>query len=466
MTRMGSLVLGSLVVLAVTTTACGQAVDRLGNEPAAPVTLRADAPFGHDEVAPYAKEVARASGDLVRIDLSDSAKRTPDVEHDIIELVRSGAVDVGFVGTRAWTSYDVHGFDAFHAPFLVDSYDLERAVLNSSIFDDAGAGLDSLGLTSLGLLPGPLRVAGGLERALTAPADFTGARLAITKSPITESALAALGASATPITPGGDLDGLDGMEAQVSAMPVDGQSAIRVVTGNVVLWPRPISVVVNKERFAGLSPEQQAALRDAVDASADTMFDNLRAGDDETLGNACRNGVRFVEASPDDLLALREAVEPVYASLRADAATAGAIDAISALRTDAEYSLTCPADAAPPVPAAVATEIDGTWTACPTAAEILAAGGLPEETDINVGCTTMHFDRGTFHEEGPGAAGPGAGTYSLTDDHQLVINRANGELFEFTWSLFEDRLALGKPADVKAIAPAPIRAVPWVRQED
>ena len=105
------------------------------------------------------------------------------------------------------------------------------------------------------------------------------------------------------------------------------------------------------------------------------MFNRLRAGDEETIGTACRNGVRFVDASPDALLALRDAVEPVYASLRANAATDSAIDAIDALRTGDRYSVTCPADTTAPAPEARATEIDGSWTACPTEAEIIAVGG-------------------------------------------------------------------------------------------
>jgi TRAP-type C4-dicarboxylate transport system substrate-binding protein len=464
---MRSLVLGSLVALAVTMTACGQAVDRLGNEPATPVVLHAETGFNPDEVAAYARQVARATGDLVRLDVAQAVAKTPAVEDDIIERVRSGALDAAFVGTRAWTAYDIHAFDALHAPFLIDSLDLERAVLQSSILDGAGSGLDALGLTSVGLLPGPLRLPGGRERAFTTPASFSGASLAITKSSISDATLAALGAHAEPIVPGGDIAGLDGIEAQVEAMPLEGPAAVGVVTGNVVLWPRPISVVVNKERFASLPAEQQAALRDAIGASMDTMIDGLRFGDLQLVDSACRNGVRFVQASPDDVKALRAAVEPVYASLRSDAATSTAIDAITALRTGTGDSLACPADAATPVaPATVATAIDGTWSACPTQADILAADGLPDEARINQGCTTMTFDRGTFHEDGAGSAGPAPGTYSLKDDHQLVINRANGEQFEFTWSLFEDRLALGPPANAKAVNPAPIRALPWVRRED
>ena len=76
---------------------------------------------------------------------------------------------------------------------------------------------------------------------------------------------------------------LDGIEAQVQAMQMDGPAAVGVVTGNVVLWPRPISVVVNKERFAALPAEQQAALRDAIGASTDTMIDDLRLGDEQVV---------------------------------------------------------------------------------------------------------------------------------------------------------------------------------------
>ena len=106
------------------------------------------------------------------------------------------------------------------------------------------------------------------------------------------------------------------------------------VTGNVVLWPRPISVVMGRAAFDRLSAEQQAWLRDAVRGSDDEMFRGLRDLDRETIGNACRNGVQFVAAGAADRKALRAAVDPVYASLRADAATSRAIDAILSCRPE------------------------------------------------------------------------------------------------------------------------------------
>ena len=76
----------------------------------------------------------------------------------------------------------------------------------------------------------------------------------------------------------------------------------------------------------------------------------------------------------------------------------------------------------------------------------------------------MSFDEGVFRETGAGAADARPGTYSVEDD-QLTIRRANGELFEFTWSLYQDQLSMGLPASASAVSPAPIRALPWIRQE-
>ncbi len=127
MLRMRSQIFISLAVLAVTLTACGQ--DRVGNVPAAPVTLRAETAFGPDEVSPYVREVARLSDDTVSLDLFESTSKPLDIEAQVVDRVASGSVDIGFVGTRTWAGQDVHAFDALQAPFLIDSYELQQAVL-------------------------------------------------------------------------------------------------------------------------------------------------------------------------------------------------------------------------------------------------------------------------------------------------------------------------------------------------
>ena len=254
MLRMRSQIFISLAVLAVTLAACGQ--DRVGNAPTAPLTLRAETGFGPDEVSPYVRRGRPAVGRHGFAWTCSSRPASPlDIEAQIVDRVASGSLDIGFVGTRTWAGQDVHAFDALQAPFLIDSYELQQAVLEGGIFDETDDSLESLGLVSLGILPGPLRVPAGREGPYVGAADYTGSKIGMSDAAITEATLGALGASAIaiPFEAEGRFEGVDGMEGHVGAVPFDGPGAMRFVTGNVVLWPRPISVVINAERFAGLT---------------------------------------------------------------------------------------------------------------------------------------------------------------------------------------------------------------------
>ena len=294
---------------------------------------------------------------MVSLDVFESTSKPLDIESQVVDRVASGSVDIGFVGTRTWAGKDVHAFDALQAPFLIDSYELQQAVLEGGVIDETDDSLESLGLVSLGVLPGPLRVPAGREGPYVGAADYAGAKIGMSGAAITEATLGALGATAVALLFGTeDVEGVDGMEAHVGAVPFEGPDAMHFVTGNVVLWPRPISVVMNAERFAALTPEQQTWLREAVGDSMDEMIARAQTLDRETLGNACRNGAQFVNASTSDMAGLRAAVEPVYSSLREDQATSRAIDAIEALRSSDGLSLACPATAeASGTPAASAT---------------------------------------------------------------------------------------------------------------
>ena len=197
MLRMRSQIFISLAVLAVTLGACGQ--DRVGNAQTAPLTLRAETGFGPDEVSPYVREVARVSGDTLSVDLFESTSKPIDIEAQIVDRVASGSVDIGFVGTRTWAGQDVHAFDALQAPFLIDSYELQQAVLEGGIFDETDHSLEPLGLVSLGILPGPLRVPAGRGGPYVGAADYTGSKIGMSDAAITEATLRALGASAVAI---------------------------------------------------------------------------------------------------------------------------------------------------------------------------------------------------------------------------------------------------------------------------
>lgn len=109
-----------------------------------------------------------------------------------------------------------------------------------------------------------------------------------------------------------------------------------------------------------------------------------------------------------------------------------------------------------------ATPVDGDWRACPTEAEIVAAGGHLDEAAGNAGCTTLTLRDGVFRESGASASTSIPGSYAV-DGADLTIRRSNGEVFDFSWSLEGEMLSLSVSSKPGAESPAPWLAVPFVR---
>ena len=107
---------------------------------------------------PFAEAVATSTGGTVTIQFEDEVHAGETAyESAIIDDVAAGSFDLGWVAPRPWHAKGVTTFDALMAPFLVDSYALQRAVLESDLEREMLAGLDGTGLVGLGILPGPMR---------------------------------------------------------------------------------------------------------------------------------------------------------------------------------------------------------------------------------------------------------------------------------------------------------------------
>ncbi len=117
-----------------------------------------------------------------------------DVEQQIVGAVTAGDLDLGWVGTRAFAELDVTSFDALTAPFLIDSYALQEAVLGSDIPDRMLAGLDGPQMTGLAVIGGGLRRPIAVEGPLRNPDDFTGITFHGWRSPQNAATIEALGA--------------------------------------------------------------------------------------------------------------------------------------------------------------------------------------------------------------------------------------------------------------------------------
>ena len=168
-TRSGRLstVVGSVLTIGLVVGACAAPPGRgVGSQPAPIVLSLANGNHDHEALKAFADGAAAATGGTVTIEFEDAAHEGEAAyESAIIDDVAAGTYDLGWAAPRPWHAKGVTSFDALMAPFLIDSYALQRAVLESDLEQEMLDGLDGTGLVGLGILPGPLRrVADGRGR--------------------------------------------------------------------------------------------------------------------------------------------------------------------------------------------------------------------------------------------------------------------------------------------------------------
>lgn len=287
-----------------------------------------------EQLARWADQVASLSHGTLRIRFRNGW-RLGEVTYETATIgdIRRGKVDMGWVGARALDRVGVTSFQALLAPMLVDSQELQARVFTEGIPEEMLADLHG-GITGVGVLPGPMRKMLGVAHPFVRPADFAGATVGMQDSGVAAATFAALGARGTRVPSGAELDGLDAIEQQVSSIWGNQyQVDARYLTGNIDLWPRPLVLLVNDDVYAGLSRDQQRALRQAGRAAVAPAIEASRAEDADDVDEVCDTDLQIRQASAEDLQALRDAVDPVYRQLRRDPKTAAWLDRISQLKS-------------------------------------------------------------------------------------------------------------------------------------
>lgn len=468
-----------LTATAALAAACGgTGSDRAGGtEKAKPVVLTfANGNGDTSELDAFAAAVRQLSHGSIRIAFKNDWRHgSTSYEKGVIRDVAAGKADLGWSGARAFDDVGVTSFDALITPLAIDSYALERRVLQDRAL--VGGMLDGLkpaGVVGIGVLPGPMRKPLGVA-PLVRPADYRGRTIALQRSRVGAMALRALGAQPVNLSRGDSIEHFAGAEQQISS--IAGNQYDRVapyLTANVNLWPRPLVLIANGRALARLSASQRKALGDAARVAMPGTLASLLRDEKESVDDICRRGTSFVTATPHDMQELRAAVDPVYTALDGTPATSAALARI------AEMHAELPDAAASEAPvcrrAATAstvgrpTPIDGVYRFHSTAKQLRAIG--TPESDVNpenYGTSRFVFDRGrwTFrHSSGDTAEG----TYTVNGDKFTMITTAGaggvaknkpGEQFTFRWSRFRDLMTL-RPVP-GADSPEVYRVVPWRR---
>jgi TRAP-type C4-dicarboxylate transport system substrate-binding protein len=418
--------------------------------------------------ASFVAAVKRLSDGSLKLDVREGWRFYDlDYERGTITDVVHRDVDLALVGARAWDNAGVTSFRALVAPFLIDSFAYEQRVLESPLVDRMLKGVESRGLVGLALLPGGLRRPLGISRPLVAPRDYQNAAIAIRLGGVAKATFQALGGSSSAFQ-AQQLPAFDGSELDVTTILNNRYDLhAKALTANVVLWPRPTTLVMNRKTYDSLTADQQQLLRDAAHETLGPLLEALRSDERASLTALCQDAhLALIRATSADRAALRKAVRPVYDELERDSLTRELIAEIEDLRAGLPPSrpLRCPGAR----PRVSRTAIDGRWRADLSAKSLLAAGASKEEIDLVEGPIRLEFDAGRWVAHMTGSGSVFRGTYDidrgvlrLTVDSCLPEKACmTGQITEYRWSVYRDKLSLSRSR--RYVFPALV-AKPWAR---
>ena len=432
-------------VLSVAASGCtGSSGDKAGGQRTVgkPVVLtlaQHDAGYGGDQ---FAAAIAERSGGSIRIAVRSEWQGPADFERSIVDDVRMGKADLGVVAVRAWDTLGVTSFRGLIAPFLVDSLELERRVLESPLAARMLAGVERAGVVGVAVLPGPLRRAFGYRRALVGPDDYRGAKIGVRPGRVEESTFRSLGANTRVYL------SLHGASREGAALHLSDITHYggRTLATNVVFWPRTETVVMNRQAFAKLTAAQQEVLRAAARQAVGLRITEIDRGEKDALRSICEGKLAsLVTASPEQIAALHAAVRPVYAQLERDAETRNLIARIRKLQAGSQSEpLRCPE-----AETGVAFELEGRWQATPSRAELLSAGATSRELAGALSGLEIEFADGEWNARGLHTRRAWTGTYTVTGDVVRATLEtcshnpcAPGASTEHAWSVYRDTLSL------------------------
>jgi TRAP-type C4-dicarboxylate transport system substrate-binding protein len=404
--------------------------------------------------------IKELSAGNVRIDMVYRVGEfAPDAEQQIVRGVADGTYDLGVVGTRIFDTLDVKSFEALSVPMLIDSYELEQAVVESDIPAQMLRSLDKLEVTGLGVLADGLRKPIAVEKPLLGPDDWRGITFAAFRSNVASQAIRALGATPSDafgpsLDAGLDSGAIQGFEKNLLVYQYNNMSKrAPYVTANVNLWPQTLAVIGNPDSLSALTSEQHGWLTQAVQDTV-ARSTGLVSGDASLLSDLCAHGSQFANASDSDIAALREVFASVLGGVEQDAQTKNFITEIErlkqqvgpgeALATPEHCIAAATAPQSTPLPKTTEpTPLDGQWEVTYTKDEFLAANPPdPNEAQPeNLGTFALTFDRGDFtYGGGSGDPWTTTGTYVVDGGTITFYVPAEKSLWRYRWSVYRDTL--------------------------
>ena len=439
---------GALAVMSITMTACtalpGTSTKAGGQPQPVTLTVGTDDPQGApaaNQIEEFARQVEKRSHGGLAIQPRFRAVGEGQTSWDqkVAGLVVAGDLDLGMIPARAWDALGVDTLRALNTPFLVTTDELtNRVVSDPDVATDLMSGLDAAGVTGLALVPEGMRHLFLYGEPQLTVAGLDGAKLRAPRSDTTWAFYEALGAHP-------DDANLDVTHAAAESSYALAPDTTRKTTaiGNLTLFPKVNTLVVNSDRHQDLSEEQRRVLREAAQATRDWAI-TANKDDASQATTFCESGGAVVNAADDVVAAFRAAAKPVTAMLRHDARTADLISRIQKMARTTSPSVSGPTcDGTTPMRDEITAETivptggdlpDGTYRAEYTDEYLKDHSLDAEHIASNHGVWTFVLDDGqwSFDQVAPNITDHGEGVYQVDGKH-LYWLLPEGNVLHFKW---------------------------------
>lgn len=235
-------------------------------------------------------------------------------DQQMIDGTRSGIIDITLVGLNNYTGL-VPDAGAFELPFIFPTRDVAYKALDSEPGAHVSAELEAKGLKVLGYPENGYRNMTNNKGPIRVPADVKGLRMRVNNSKAMNDMFNILGATPQQLPLAELYTALETgvVDAQDHPIGILWSVKFNEVQKYLSMTQHAyaaLGMTMNKAKFDGLTPEQQAIIMEASKTATDLQRSLVQEKEEEMIADLISQGM---EVNRDvDAAAFQEAVRPVW----------------------------------------------------------------------------------------------------------------------------------------------------------
>lgn len=302
--------------------ACGNSSTDNANSGSDSLSLRlaSNHPEEHP-VTPSLREFAKLTGEKSEgsVNVEVSPNGLLGQERDVIELVKSGAIEMAKVSASALEGFE-ESYSIFSLPYVFQSTEHFYNVMdNSKAVQDIFMKTKDQGFFAIGWYSAGQRSIYTIDKKVETPADLKGMKIRVQESPTSISMIEAMGGSPTPMSFGevytalqqGIIDGAENNEMGLTANKHGEVAKAYSYTEHQYV---PDVLIISTKTWDKLSEQQQQAIKDAALQSSESHKEAWATAVEKETEAAKKMGVKFYKIDKQPFI---DAAKPLHEKYKA-----------------------------------------------------------------------------------------------------------------------------------------------------